>query len=197
MNRTMPGGFWFSPDKLSSNQPTENSPNSQRPKNNITNENLDIKSYEAFWDAILDDDNTNKSISKISQQKSISERNNTWLDKKNDKINQQKQIRQNKIMAECSFKPFLMTKNLQDQMKNTDKMHSKYENHTKEQSVNDHMNYVNLISERNYAGNFERRHSMKAFKGNGGINRSKEEEFEIQKKLYSYILDTERDEEMN
>ena len=191
-NRTISAGFGTSPQNSSINQPAENTPRSLKTNSNGFNVPLDIKNYEAFWEAILDDDNIDKNTSKISQQKSMGDRNKTWLEKKNDKINQQKRLKKNKEMAECSFKPVFMTKTSQGQAKNSEKMYSKFLNRISETQnpVNIDINYINTISSRSSAGIFEGRESLKI---NGATNRTKEEELKIKKKIYNYILDSERD----
>ena len=100
------------------------------------------------------------------------------LKKKDDKINQQMQLKKNKEMAECSFKPIFMTKGSQCQVKNSEKMYSKFLNRISETQTpaKDYINYIDIISSRNYES----------------IYQTKEEELEIQKKLYNFISNSER-----
>lgn len=108
----------------------------QKESREITN--YDMKSLEKYWEKILEDEqhkigfnNLNTSSSSLNRsgskgaapaRKSIGDRSREWVEQKNKKLQEQKEIKKSKELDGCTFKPHFYTTKLKSQFSDENDM---------------------------------------------------------------------------
>jgi len=168
----------------------------------------DMKSMEAFWERILQDDlenrgrrmngfnenrNYNDEDYHSSQKFDFNERNMIWLSKKNKKIDDQRKLKEEKELNGCTFKPQLYSQDKLNQ-KNSQQLYQNFLHRMALSSSNSPsiLSDPNLNNRKNFnSGDFDVLNMI-----NSGYSESPKtlgnypEENELQKKLYNYILNS-------
>jgi len=153
---------------------------------------FDMRSMEAFWEQILQDDvqsrgrkpddrhlyHSQYTNNEDYQSKfDITERNKLWLDKKNKKIDDQRRLKEQEELKACTFKPHLYAQEKNSQKQNNQQLYQNFL-HRVVQSSNNQKN--------------PRSSGSNDSPSNLGVPRSvkhSQEDIDLQKKLYDYILE--------
>ena len=207
--------FFKSAERPVSSTPTNIVPKEKDFQNRLfeSHHPSDMRSMEAFWERILQDDlenrgrrtngyrdnrDYNEEDYQSPQKFDFNERNMIWLNKKNKKLNDQRKLKEEKEMDGCTFKPQLYS---QDKL-NQRNSHQLYQNflqrmvlssNNSPNMMTDLNNRKNFNSGAQTIGDFEVLNMM-----NSGYSESPKtlgtskysEDNELQKKLYNYILNS-------
>jgi len=161
---------------------------------------VDMRSMEAFWDKILQDDvegrgrKANFFVDHINYDEphdvyqnrfDINERNKIWMDKKNMKLDNQRRQKEKKELNECTFKPHFYTHDKQ-MSKNNQQLYQNFLQRMAQQSKSPYVSMPVDLDVLNLLPSNPTDESPLEFSRNPKYA----EDHEIQKRLYSYILNT-------
>jgi len=180
-----------------------------------THQPFDMRSMEAFWEKILQDDvesrgrKDNHSLQynedyECSQYKfDFNERNKLWLDQKNKKLSDQRKRKEQEELKACTFKPHLSTQEKYSQKSNNQQLYQNFLQRVAQSSNATYDPYTNKVSgltrsvqSTQKIGELDPLHVLRSGSNespkNFGVPRSvkhSQEDIEIQQKLYDYILE--------
>jgi len=158
-----------------------------------THQPFDMRSMEAFWEQILQDDVQTRgrkpddgrlyhsqftNNEDYQSRFDITERNKLWLDKKNKKIDDQRRQKEQEELKACTFKPHLYAQEKNSQKQNNQQLYQNFLHRVAQSSNNNQKN--------------PRSSGSNDSPSNLGVPRSvknSQEDVDLQRKLYDYILE--------
>lgn len=185
---------------------------------NVKKDPVDMRNMEAFWEQILQDDQEGRGRKHNNQfedheynddyhtsqyRLDFNERNKLWMDKKNKKIDNQRKQKQQQELQNCTFKPQLHSqdrgnRNYQQMLYNN--FLHRMEQQSSHVPVESYGNSPSRIFKKNGFSPVQTMGDLDLFgfissdssPNEFGKNSRYNEDNELQKKLYNYILDAKR-----